>query len=145
MNFCYKIWLFLLTSKIKIKSFWFFIDFCVFFEQRAHQVKEKSKWLYFNIIKVKMMILDFEIWLFIDIKNRNKVILIFWLLSASGRRETSNTSMLNDACDDDVVFFPIDSHKRTLRSIYVLRKSLTSRKIWGYILSPMCVVQSNSK
>lgn len=37
------------------------------------------------------------------------------------RRETS--SMSNDI---------------SVRSIYVLRKSLTSRKIWGYILSPMC-------
>lgn len=45
--------------------------------------------------------------------------------------------------NDDVVFFssfsPIDSRRRTLRSIYVPRKSLTSRKIWGvYIIFYVC-------
>lgn len=62
------------------------------------------------------------------------------------RSPRKNTSMLRNIATTISrffpFFFPIDSRRRTLRFIYVLRKSLTSRKIWGYILSPMCVVLS---
>jgi len=33
-------------------------------------------------MKIKMMISNYKIWLFIDIKNKNKIILIFLLIFA---------------------------------------------------------------
>lgn len=44
--------------------------------QRTHQVKRKSKRLYFVVMKIKMMIFLLQN-LFIDVKNKNKVILTF--------------------------------------------------------------------
>ena len=66
------------------------------------KLKRKSKSLiYFDVMKAKMIIFSYKIWLFINVKNKNKIILIFLLIFVCFLD-------LNNSCK--VAFFAERSH-----------------------------------